>query len=199
MQEAADEAASWAAARTGDGQAFNHVFRLHRDDVFRYARRLADSPTDADDITASTFLELWHRRDAVRLVNGSVKPWLLVTAANIARNLRRSTRRWRAVLQQLPRDHTERDDRDPAAIAAAHLDAQHGHTPLAAALRRLPAIDTSLLTLTVFEGYTVTDAAQILGITDATARSRLSRARARLRGQLHPEPLHPHTASRKQS
>lgn len=196
MQEAADEAASWAAALAGDGQAFNHIFRLHRDDVFRYARRLTDSPTDADDITASTFLELWHRRDAVRLVNGSVKPWLLVTAANIARNLRRSTRRWRAVLQQLPRDH---DDPDPAAIAAAHLDAQHGRSPLAAALRRLPAIDTGLLTLTVFEGYTVADAAQILGITDATARSRLSRARARLRAQLHPEPLQPHTAARKQS
>ena len=179
-----EEASWWAAAVAGDAQAFSRLFALHRDDVFRYARRLLDSPTDADDVAAMAFLELWRRRDAVRVVEGSVKPWLLVTAGNLARNLRRGARRWRAVLDQLPREH---DAADPAEIAAANVGSSRGDTPLGVALRRLHPTDLALLTLTVFEGCTVAEAAAVLGIADVTARSRLSRARARLRHQLRPD------------
>ncbi len=191
-----EEASWWAAACAGDAQAFSRLFALHRDDVFRYARRLLDSSSDADDVAAMAFLELWRRREAVRVVEGSVKPWLLVTAGNLARNLRRGAMRWRAVLDQLPREH---DAADPAEIAARNISRSRGDTPLGAALRRLHPTDLALLTLTVFEGYTVVEAAAALGIADATARSRLSRAKARLRHRLRPD-LADHLAiSREQS
>ncbi|WP_396133584.1 RNA polymerase sigma factor [Arthrobacter sp. 1088] len=45
---------------------------------------------DAEDATAAAFLELWRRREGVRLVDGSILPWLLVTTTNTARNLQRS-------------------------------------------------------------------------------------------------------------
>lgn len=179
-----EEASWWAAACAGDGQAFSRLFALHRDDVFRYARRLLDSASDADDVAAMAFLELWRRRDTVRVVDGSVRPWLLVTAANLARNLRRGARRWRLVLDQLPRNT---DAADPADIAVGNISRDRGDTPLGAALRRLHPTDLALLTLTVFEGYTVAEAAVVLGLADVTARSRLSRARARLRHQLRPD------------
>ncbi|WP_277526503.1 sigma factor [Arthrobacter sp. ES3-54] len=48
--------------------------------------RLSRDRHDAEDIMATAFLELWRRRDTVRVVEGPVLPWLLVTTANAARN-----------------------------------------------------------------------------------------------------------------
>lgn len=185
--ESGEEASWWIAALAGDARAFNRLFALHRDDVFRFARRLVPTSADADDVTAASFLELWRRRHAVRLVEGSVRPWLLVTAGNIARNARRGTRRWQAVLVRLPRESV--DPLDPAEVAGARVDGQRAATPLGAALRRLRPIDLSLLTLTVLEGYTVSEAAAVLRLSESTARSRLSRARARLRDRLSTDPI----------
>ena len=78
-----DELRLWSRARNGDALAFAAIFDLHRDRVFRQAVRLLDSPPDAEDVCASAFLELFRRRDDVRIVNGSVLPWLLVTTANL--------------------------------------------------------------------------------------------------------------------
>ena len=84
------EAALWSAARQADERAFAGVFDLHRDRVFRHAMRLADTRADAEDVVAMAFTDLWRRRDDVRVVDGSVLPWLLVTAANLSRNSHRS-------------------------------------------------------------------------------------------------------------
>ena len=116
-----------------------------------------------------------------------MKPWLLVTAGNLARNSRRGSRRWRAVLEQLPREPAER--LDPAEVAGVRVDGQRAATPLGAALRLLRPVDLSLLTLTVFEGYSVSEAAAVLHLSESTARSRLTRARARLRDQLATDPI----------
>lgn len=180
-----EEVSWWEAALAGDGAAFNRLFALHRDAVFRYARRLVDVPADADDIAAAAFLELWRRRDTVRMVEGSVKPWLLVTAGYLARNSRRRSGRWRRLLAELPREEAVPD---PAEVALRRVSGHRGDSDLAAALRRLRPVDQTLLALTVFEGYSTDEAAAAVGLTGATARSRLSRARSRLRDHLRPEP-----------
>jgi RNA polymerase sigma-70 factor (ECF subfamily) len=114
----------------------------------------------------------------VRLVDGSPLPWLLVTASNIARNVARGTRRHRRLLDALPRaTHV------PAAEDEAFVDdpAETVDPTLAAALRALPAADLRLLTLVVLEGWSLADAGDLLGLTAAAAKSRLHRARVRLR------------------
>jgi RNA polymerase sigma-70 factor (ECF subfamily) len=58
--------------------------------VFRRLIALGHQPSDAEDLTAVTFLELWRRRTKVRFVEGSALPWLLVTALNVSRNAQRS-------------------------------------------------------------------------------------------------------------
>src|SRR5476651_354484 len=70
----------WAAALRGDGEAFGRIFDRHRHRLFRHSYRLVAVSADADDIVSVTFLEAWRRADAVRFVNGSILPWLLVTA-----------------------------------------------------------------------------------------------------------------------
>jgi RNA polymerase sigma factor (sigma-70 family) len=171
--EDAADAADWARAVDGDGEAFGRIFDRHRDRVLRHGLRLAPTPGDADDLVAITFLEAWRNRQRVRVVDGSVLPWLLVTATNVGRNLRRGAHRYSALLERLP---PGQHGADPADSAAAHDVATH--------LDRLSLADRQVLTLCVLEGYSEKDAAAALGVAPGTVKSRLSRARRRLASAL---------------
>ncbi len=171
-----DESALWRRAAGGDGEAFGVLFDVHRGRVYTAAFRWAGMRSDAEDITASVFLELWRRRDAVRVVNGSVLPWLLVTTANVARNTARSRRRYSRFLERLPREPDARAAEEVALDGAQLIDPR-----LRAALSRLPGQDAALLSMLAFEDFTITDAAAALGVTVQAAKTRLHRARARVR------------------
>jgi RNA polymerase sigma factor (sigma-70 family) len=170
----------WRRSLDGDGEAFGGLFDRHRDRVFRHACRLVDARHDAEDVAASAFLELWRRRADVRLVRGSVLPWLLVTATNLGRNTARSTRRYRQFLERLPRAHEQPDVAEVALDThALGVDAR-----LRAGLRALSKTDAHLFVLVALEGYPVTAAAEHLGLSVSAARARLHRVRTRLREQL---------------
>ena len=172
--EQGSDAVDWERAVRGDGEAFGRIFDRHRARVLRHGLRLAPTTADADDLVAITFLEAWRRRDAVRIVEGSVLPWLLVTATNVGRNLRRSATRYAALLERLPPgEHAA----DPADQLGRGVGAQ---------LARLPLADRQVLVLCVLEGYSERDAAAALGVAPGTVKSRLSRARRRAAAVLSP-------------
>lgn len=172
-----DERQLWTRSLDHDSRAFAAIFDLHRDRVFRHVVRQVESRADADEVTASAFLELWRLRERVRLVDGSVLPWLLVTTSNLARNSVRARRRYRAVLDRLPHPP---ETEDPASVVSARLSAAHGGDGLTAALGRLHGIDRALITLTAVEGFSTGEAAAAVGLSPDAARARLSRARRRL-------------------
>lgn len=169
----------WGRSLDGDGQAFGQLFDRHRDRVYRHASRLTDTQHDAEDVVASAFLELWRRRDAVRLVDGSALPWLLVTTTNLSRNVARGTRRYRGLLERLPRA----SDAPDAAEVALGTRALGVDARLRLGFRSLKQVDAQLFALVALEGYSVGDAAIALGLSESAARTRLHRARARLRAQ----------------
>lgn len=173
------DAAEWARAKDGDGEAFGRIFDRHRDRVRRHGMRLAPSPSDVDDLVAITFFEAWRNRTRVRVVDGSVLPWLLVTATNVARNLRRSAGRYAAMLDRLPAV-------DAVVDPAAHV----GTGEIVTHLSRLSLIDRQVLTLCVLEGYSEREAAAALGVAPGTVKSRLSRARRRLASAVIPGDAH---------
>jgi DNA-directed RNA polymerase specialized sigma24 family protein len=81
-----DDAGLWGRSLKGEGEAFRVLYARHRDRIFRHAYRLSGDRHDAEDIMATAFLELWRCRAKVRIVEGSVLPWLLVTTTNAARS-----------------------------------------------------------------------------------------------------------------
>ncbi|OFI38366.1 RNA polymerase subunit sigma-70 [Arthrobacter sp. SW1] len=178
------EEALWARSLKGDGDAFGALYDRHRDRVFRHAYRVCGDPHEAEDVMATAFLELWRRRSKVRVVEGSVLPWLLVTTTNCARNSGRAARRYRRFLDSLPRVE---EAVDPAfGTLQDQLDAE-----LAQALRSLNAVDLQLISLVVFEEHTLAAAAEILKLTPGAAKVRMHRARQRLKAALpekRPEP-----------
>jgi RNA polymerase sigma factor (sigma-70 family) len=178
-----DEQSTWDSALTGDAVAFVATFDLHRNRVYRHAVRMTGNVHDAEDVTAAAFLELWRRRKSVRVVEGSVLPWLLVTTTNLARNLTRSLRRYRALIDSLPRV----DAADSAAdVALEQMEKQRLSEQVHKALGSLSSDDAALLALTMFEHYSPAQAAAALGISDGAARTRLHRARARMATTLGP-------------
>jgi RNA polymerase sigma-70 factor (ECF subfamily) len=176
-----DEATAWAAVLGNDGDAFAAIFDQHRDRVYRHALRMTANVHDAEDVTAGAFLELWRRRKAVRVVDGSVLPWLLVTTTNLARNLTRGLRRYRRLIAALPRSEVVQSAED---VALGHMGEFETAGKVRDALSGLAPSDAALITLTMFEYYSPAQAAVALGITDGAARTRLHRARTRMAAAL---------------
>jgi RNA polymerase sigma-70 factor (ECF subfamily) len=169
----------WAQTLGGDGQAFAALFDRHADRLYRHVTPLVESRQDAEDIVAATFLELWRRRNDVRLVNNSILPWTLVTATNVARNLTRGTRRYRRLLTRLPRSEASPDTATLVTESVGAMDDR-----LRRAIGRLAEPDRRLLELVIFRDYPIADAAAELGLTISAAKSRLHRTRGRLRQEL---------------
>lgn len=169
----------WDLAVGGDPAAFGEVFDLHADRVFGHSLRLTRSRVDADDVTAITFLEAWKKRTMVRIVDGSVIGWLLVTAGNIARNLERSRRRERAALSRLAAIDEAR-----AESSADGFEASETRALILGAFEQLAPRHQEVLALCVIADLPMTDAAAALGVPIGTVKSRLSRAKAQLQSKL---------------
>jgi RNA polymerase sigma factor (sigma-70 family) len=174
------DAADWSDALAGDGRAFARVFRRDRDRVRRHAIAITASPADAEDVVAITFFEAWRHRGRVRFVDDSLEAWLVATATNVARNLARSSRRYRELLDRLP---------EPEAVA--HPSAESGAA--LPAIRELPTAERDVVALCLVAGYSEREAATVLGIPPGTVKSRLSRARRRLQATLRAEGLREET------
>ena len=167
-----DDASDWVRVSEGDPAGLAALFDRHEARLFRHACRLLTAREDAKDAVTIAFFELWRKRRTVRLVDGSPLPWLLNTVAYSARNLERSARRYRTLIARAPRPES-----------AAELSGSD-ESGVLAALKRLPARDQSVVILTVLEGYPEHETAQTLGIPVGTVKSRLARARAKLRDEL---------------
>jgi RNA polymerase sigma-70 factor (ECF subfamily) len=167
-----DDAAVWARVCAGDESGLAELFDRHEARLFRHALRLLTTREDAKDAVTIAYFELWRKRESVRLVEGSPLPWLLNTVSHSARNLERSGRRYRALLARTP-------------VASEILEFRASdESGVLAALRRLPARDQSVIVLTVLEGYPERAAAEALGIPVGTVKSRLARAKAKLRDEI---------------
>lgn len=171
--------ALWGRSLAGDGEAFGALFDRHRERVYRHACRLTSTRHDAEDIVASAFLELWRRRAKVRLVDGSVLPWLLITTTNVGRNASRARRRHRQFLERLPRAPEQPD----AAEVALDTHALGADARLREGLGALTKKDAQLFALVALEDYPVGVAAELLGLSVSAARARLHRVRGKLREQ----------------
>lgn len=167
-----------ARIRAGDSAAFARLFDDCSSSVYRHAVRMTGDWAAAEDIVSLTFLEAWRIRGSVRLDGGDLLPWLLGIATNVMRNTARAARRHQGALARLPLRDTVPDFADELAARLADAD------ELAAARRaldKLPRGEKEVFALCVWAGLDAAAAAEALGVAVGTVRSRLFRARERLR------------------
>ncbi|WP_344648685.1 RNA polymerase sigma factor [Cryptosporangium japonicum] len=164
--------------RAGDSAAFGELFDEAARRVYNHAYRLLGDWSAAEDVVSLTFLEAWRNRSRVRPGGESLVPWLLGIATNVARNTARARRRHAAAMGRLPMPHHEPDFADDVADRVDVLAAAHAAQEALARLRRG---EREVFALCVYASLDYAAAAEALGIPVGTVRSRLSRARARLR------------------
>jgi RNA polymerase sigma-70 factor (ECF subfamily) len=161
-------------------ECFATVFDRYYSPIHGYvARRLGQSV--AEDVASETFLIAFAQRERYDVVRPDARPWLYGIASNlIARHHRAEQRRYRA-LARAAVDEVSDGDTDRVAI---RLDAQARRRPLAAALAGISKKDRDVLLLVAWADLTSEEAGQALGIPAGTARSRLHRARTKIRAAL---------------
>ena len=170
----------WDRIRAGDQHALGELFDRYADDVHAFAFRRTASWAAAEDVVQATFLNTWRRfqhRDPGPLTGPTARGWLLIVAGNECRNLTRTARRFRAVVDRLP---APTHDPDHAADVARRLDDERRMSTVCRALAKLPRHERETLELVVWSGLTMAEAASALGIAEGTVKARLHRARRRL-------------------
>ncbi|MFG3059082.1 RNA polymerase sigma factor [Streptomyces sp. NPDC048231] len=167
--------------RAGDPSAFAELYDSYARAVYNHAFRLTADWAAAEDVMAETFMEAWRLHDRVDAEGGSLRPWLMGVATNISRGHHRSNRRYQAAANAAAEAEAGLVLPDHADEVAGRLDDRRR---LAAALRALAMLrrpEREVLTLCLWEGLEYTAAAEALDIAVGTVRSRLSRARVKLR------------------
>lgn len=162
----------------GDRAAFTEIFDRHARVVYAYAARTTGDWAAAEDVMSLTFLEAWRLREQLHGEVRNVRPWLLGIATNVLRNTARAGRRHREAMSRLPVAETLPDFSD---ALVGRLSDQRRLEAAARALRCLKASEREVFALVVWSGLGYAAAAEALGIPAGTVRSRLSRAREKLR------------------
>ena len=163
-------------------EAFAALYDRHAAEIYRFAaRRLGDQA--AEDIVADTFLAAFRRRDQYELRRTDARPWLYGIAVNlIGKHRRKEVRMWRA-LARVPTGPSSDVD---AGIVEDRLAAAARRPELAAAIGELAPADRHVLLLVAWAGLSYEEVAVAVRVPVGTVRSRLNRARRKLREALGP-------------
>jgi RNA polymerase sigma-70 factor, ECF subfamily len=143
--------------------------------LLAYFERRVEVRDDAADLLGETLLVLWRRARAVPADDVEARRWLFGVARRVLAGHRRGRQRRLALAERL---------RGELAIPPEEVDVV-GQS-VRAAVRRLPERDRELIGLVHWEGFTLQEAAEILGLKAGTARMRYLRARERLARELSP-------------
>jgi len=168
------DAPLWSRSNAGDVDAFAKLFERHGRTIYNYCFRRTGEWAAAEDLVSIVFLEAWRRRDT-ELPEDKVLPWLFGVANNVVRNHRRAQRRYAAVLLRVP------ESPSPGFEAEADLDDERQIKPILEVISRLPKHEQDVFTLAAWFELSYEDISVALGLPVGTVRSRLSRARQRLR------------------
>ena len=162
-------------------EEFAEIFDRHASAVHHYlSRRVGDL---ADDLLSETFLTAFRKRSDYRAERLDVRPWLYGIAGNlIRRHQRAEAARYRALARSGAEGGTRSAGEPEDAVDRA--DARRAGPRLAAALSELNAGDREVLLLIAWGDLTQSEVSVTLGIPLGTVRSRLHRARSRVREHL---------------
>ncbi|MEV6927215.1 RNA polymerase sigma factor [Dactylosporangium sp. NPDC051485] len=157
---------------------FGVLFDRHAAALHRYLARRVGDPT-AEDLVAQAFLVAFERRDRYDAARAEARAWLFGIATNLLRRHHRDEAR---LLRALARTGTDPvTDPGPAERVASRVDANRSSRRLAAVLADLPGRERDVLLLYAWADMGPDEISRVLDIPVGTVRSRLHRARKRLR------------------
>jgi RNA polymerase sigma-70 factor (ECF subfamily) len=164
-----------------DTEWFSLIVERHATSVFRYLASRVDRST-SEDLLADVFEAAFQARNRYDTHYESALPWLLGIATNVIRHHRRSEVRHASMVRRVTQLHRRTNEASEAVDAvAATVQLDDEMQCVRRALAGLNDRHRQVLVLSAGLGLSYEDIAQTLDIRIGTVRSRLSRARRRLR------------------
>jgi RNA polymerase sigma-70 factor (ECF subfamily) len=176
------------AAQSGDLPSFNALVVRHERSVYNLCLRMLRDVSSAEDATQETFIKAWTAANTFR--GGLVRPWLLRIATNRCYDVlraqgRRPTDSLDAELFESEPTWTSQSSGEHPEVFATRVELS---TQLERALASLPDDQRLVVILSDVQGHQYDEIAEITGVAVGTVKSRLSRARSRLRDVLREDP-----------
>ena len=179
-----DEHALIQSALDGDLDAFNRLVLAYQDMLFNQAYRMMGEPQAAEDATQDAFIAAFRKLHTYR--GGSFRAWLLRIVTNLCYDeLRRRKRRPTSPLEPLDQYDEEIESPQWLTDPGENPEETTERAELAEALQYclddLPPEFRSVVILVDIQGMDYAEASQAVGRPLGTVKSRLARARGRLR------------------
>ena len=171
----------------GEQRAFAELVTIYQRPLFGFLGRMGMGQAQAEDIAQETFLRAWTHLPRFDPAQAQFGTWLFTIARNLAYNALQSAAHQREVSGadgELP------DVACPQPGPLQAMERAQQQARLQAALRQLPMPDRSALALVYVHGLALADVARIEGDSLAAIKTRLHRAKQRLRELLLPTPKH---------
>jgi RNA polymerase sigma-70 factor (ECF subfamily) len=181
MNQATMDASLLKRASQGDETAFLLLYERHRGSVFRFACRLLGSTTLAEDITQDCFFALLRKPDLFRPERASLRTYLCAAARNLAfKHLRKHG------LEKLTDDPPEQAAIGPTSTPLQRIIDEEITNRVRKAVESLPPLQREAVILFEYEDLSLAEIAIIAETDVGTIKSRLHRARQRLKKDLAP-------------
>jgi RNA polymerase sigma factor (sigma-70 family) len=182
-----EESSLIASARRGDLESFNQVVLAYQDLVYYQAYRLMGETRAAEDAAQEAFLTAFRKLESYR--GGSFKVWLLRIVTNICYDQLRWEKRHPAVsLDPVDAQGDQIDSPqwlvDPGETPESATERSELRETLQGYINQLPVYARTVLVLVDIQGLDYSEAATVMGVSIGTVKSRLARARKRIRDSL---------------
>jgi RNA polymerase sigma-70 factor (ECF subfamily) len=179
-----DEASLIRMAQEGDLDAFNQLVLIHQDTLYNHVLRMINEPEAAEDTTQDAFIIAFRKLHTYR--GGSFRAWLLRIVTNLCYDeLRRRKRRPTTPLEPISQDDEEIESpywlSDPSESPEEAAERADLSRALQNCLNGLPDDFRSIVILVDIQGFDYSEAAESIDSPLGTVKSRLARARTRLR------------------
>ncbi|MGD9091428.1 MAG: RNA polymerase sigma factor [Anaerolineales bacterium] len=179
-----DEVALIADAKRGDLDSFNRLVLAYQDRVYAQAYRMMGDSQSAEDATQEAFISAYRKLRSYR--GGSFRAWLLRIVTNACYDeLRRRQRRPVAHLEPLDANEEEIETphwlTDPGESPEMNVERGELADAIQKCLEELSPEFRAIVALVDVQGFDYREASQVIGKPVGTVKSRLSRARVRMR------------------
>ena len=168
------------AARNGDHEAFEVLASSAGDRLYGVARLILRTTDLAEDAVQEALVSAWQQLPSLRDPD-RFDAWLYRLVVNACANQGRQLRRWSQQVRPLPVEPSIGDDTGSIA----------DRDQLERGFSRLKPEQRAVIVLHYYSGFSATEIAEILGIPDGTARSRLHYATEAMRAALEADARQP--------
>ncbi len=168
------------AIAAGDQAALVELYDRHASAVYGMAMSLLRDPALAQDVSQEVFVRVWIRAGTFDAGRGSTLAWLLSVTRNLALDELRRQRRGLERVERLAREA----GLSVASQVEALLHRGWQSERVLDSLSDLSALQRETVDLVYFQGYTLVEVAERLGVAVGTVKSRLHSALVALRASL---------------